>query len=126
MIPLCRDQGIGLIPWSPLARGRLAGNKQEGTVRSRTDEFGNMLYDRPADERVIDRLIEVAAGRGAKPVQVALAWMLSKPWITAPIIGASKPHHLADAVAALELKLSEEEVKRLEEVYEPHPVLGHA
>jgi aryl-alcohol dehydrogenase (NADP+) len=125
MIPLCRDQGIGLIPWSPLARGRLAGNKREGTLRAKTDEFGNTLYTRASDERVIDRVIAVAAERGVPPAQIALAWMLSKPWITAPIVGASKPHHLTDAIAALDLALSEEEVKRLEELYEPHPVLGH-
>ena len=126
MIPLCRDRGVGLIPWSPLARGRLTGNKRQGTVRSETDEFGNLMYDRPMDERVIDRLNEVAAARGAPAAQVALAWLLSKPWITAPIVGASKPHHLKDALAAVALRLSDEEVRRLEEPYEPHPVLGHA
>ncbi|HLG89600.1 MAG TPA: aldo/keto reductase [Alphaproteobacteria bacterium] len=126
MIPLCRDRGVGLIPWSPLARGRLAGNKRQGTVRSETDTFGNMMYDRPTDERIIDRLGEVAAARGTPPAQVALAWMLSKPGITAPIVGASKPHHLKDALAALTVQLSGEEMKRLEELYEPHPVLGHA
>ncbi len=126
MIPLCRDRGIGIIPWSPLARGRLAGNKRQGTVRAETDAFGNMMYDRPTDERIIDRLGEVAAARGTPPAQVALAWMLSKPAITAPIVGASKPHHLKDALAALTIQLSYEEIKRLEELYEPHPVLGHA
>ena len=124
MIPLCRDQGVGLIPWSPLARGRLAGNKRAGTVRSKTDQMGLRMYTRDSDEAVVDRVIETAAARGVKPASLALAWMLSKPWISAPIIGASKPHHLADALAALPLKLEAAEIARLEEVYEPHPVLG--
>jgi aryl-alcohol dehydrogenase (NADP+) len=126
MIPLCRDRGVGLIPWSPLARGRLAGNKRQETLRARTDDFSTMMYDRPTDERVIDRVIDVAETRGVPPARIALAWMLSKPWITAPIVGASKPHHLKDALGALTLELTVEEIKRLEEIYEPHPVLGHA
>ena len=125
MIPLCRDQGIGLIPWSPLARGQLAGNTKTVTTRTNTDDFSKRLYTHSGDARVIDRTADVAAARGVPPAQVALAWMLSKPYITAPIIGASKPHHIGDALAALSLKLSEEEIKRLEEVYEPHAVLGH-
>jgi aryl-alcohol dehydrogenase (NADP+) len=125
MIPLCRDQGIGLIPWSPLARGQLAGNTKIVTTRTDTDDFSKRFYGHPGDAQVIDRTAEVAAARGVPPAQVALAWMLCKPWITAPIIGASKPHHVGDAVAALSLKLSDEEIKRLEEVYEPHAVLGH-
>jgi len=125
MIPLCQDQGIGLIPWSPLARGQLAGNKAANTVRNQTDDFSKRIYTHAADARVIDRVTEVATGRGVPPAQVALAWMLSKPHITAPIVGASKPHHLSDAVAALSLTLDEHEIKRLEEVYEPHAVLGH-
>ena len=125
MIPLCRDQGIAVIPWSPLARGRLAGNKRAGTVRAESDDFSKMMYNTDADEHVIDRVVEMAALRGIPPAQLALAWMLSKPGITAPIIGASKPHHLDDAVAALSLKLDDDEIKRLEEVYVPHPVLGH-
>jgi aryl-alcohol dehydrogenase (NADP+) len=126
MIPLCQDQKIALIPWSPLARGRLAGNKTANTTRAQTDDFSKHLYDNAADGRVIDRVMEVAAGRGVPPAQVALAWVLSKPHITAPIVGASKPHHLDDAVAALSLSLDEQEIKRLEEVYEPHAVLGHS
>jgi aryl-alcohol dehydrogenase (NADP+) len=125
MIPLCLDQGVGLIPWSPLARGRLADNKRQGTVRSRTDQFGSALYARPTDDQVVDRVIEVASDYGVPSARVALAWVLSRPGVTAPIVGASKPHHLADAVAALELRLGDEAVKRLEEPYEPHPVLGH-
>jgi aryl-alcohol dehydrogenase-like predicted oxidoreductase len=126
MIPFCRDQGVAVIPWSPLARGRLAGNKRSGTVRGKTDDFSEMLYKQDADEQVIDRVLEMAAFRGVPPAQLALAWMLSKPGVTAPIIGASKPHHLPDALAALSLRLDDDEIKRLEEVYVPHPVLGHA
>jgi aryl-alcohol dehydrogenase-like predicted oxidoreductase len=125
MIPLCEDQGIGLIPWSPLARGQLAGNTRNITTRTNTDDFSKRTYTHPADDKVIDRVAEVAAGRGVPPAQVALAWVLSKPYITSPIVGASKPHHLGDAIAALDLKLEADEIKRLEEVYEPHAVLGH-
>lgn len=130
MIPLCREDGIGLIPWSPLARGFLAGNRTRDrggeTVRSKTDEYGHELYYQESDFKVVDRVAEVANKRGAKPMQVALAWMLQKPWITAPIIGASKPHHLPEALGALEITLSDEESKSLEEPYAPHPVLGHS
>jgi aryl-alcohol dehydrogenase (NADP+) len=126
MIPLCQDQNIALIPWSPLARGQLAGNKTANTTRAQTDDFSKHLYTHAADGRVIDRVTEVAAGRGVPPAQVALAWVLSKPHITSPIVGASKPHHLDDAVAALSLSLDDQEIKRLEEVYEPHAVLGHS
>jgi aryl-alcohol dehydrogenase (NADP+) len=126
MIPLCQDQGIGLIPWSPLARGQLAGNTRSSTTRDKTDDFSKRMYIHPGDAKVVDRVIEVAAGRRVPPAQVALAWMLSKPYITAPIIGASKPHHLGDALAAMSLALDADEIKRLEEVYEPHPVLGHS
>jgi aryl-alcohol dehydrogenase (NADP+) len=125
MIPLCRDQGIGIIPWSPLARGTLAGNRHAETIRARTDDFSKRLYAHPADDKVVDRVAEIAEKRGVPPAQVAMAWMLSKPYVTAPIVGASKPHHLADAVAALALKLEPDEITRLEEVYEPHVVLGH-
>ncbi len=126
MIPLCQDQNIALIPWSPLARGQLAGNKTANTKRAQTDDFSKRIYTHSGDGKVIDRVMEVAATRGVPPAQVALAWMLSKPLITSPIIGASKPHHLDDAVAALSLSLDEHEIKRLEEVYEPHAVLGHS
>jgi aryl-alcohol dehydrogenase (NADP+) len=125
MIPLCEDQGIGLIPWSPLARGQLAGNLSANTTRARTDDFSKRIYTHAGDAKVIERVSEVAAGRHVPPAQVALAWMLSKSYITAPIVGASKPHHIPDAVAALSLKLDDDEIKRLEEVYEPHAVLGH-
>ena len=128
MIPLCVDQGVGLIPWSPLARGVLAGSRQAGTVRTRTDPFMKTLYDRTqdADERVVDRVARVAEDRGAKPASVALAWLLHKPGMTAPIVGTSKPQHLDDAVAALDIKLSSEEITVLEEPYVPHAVAGHA
>jgi aryl-alcohol dehydrogenase (NADP+) len=126
MIPLCRAEGVGLIPWSPLARGLLTGNRKSQTVRSRTDDFARNLYTRDADEAVADRVAEVASARGVPPAQVALAWLLAKPEVTAPIVGASKMAHLEDAVAALSVKLTAEEVARLEEPYVPHPVLGHS
>jgi len=131
MIPLCLDQKIGCIPWSPLARGFLTGSRKKGdgkseTVRARTDDFGHSLYYRDSDFTVVDRVLEIAEQRHAKPAQVALAWILSKPAVSAPIIGASKPEHLEDALTALQLKLTDEEIKRLEEPYEPHPVLGHS
>jgi aryl-alcohol dehydrogenase (NADP+) len=131
MIPLCLDQGIGCIPWSPLARGFLTGTRKRGdgkseTTRARTDEFGHSLYYRDTDFNIVERVVEIATARNVKPAQVALAWILSKPSVSAPIIGASKPGHLEDALGALELKLSEDEIKRLEELYEPHPVLGHS
>ncbi len=125
MNPLCVDQGIGTIPWSPLARGRLARDWDETTARSDTDEFGKTLYH-AADREVAGRLAEVAATRGASRASVALAWLLGKPGVSAPIVGASKPHHLEDAVAALAIKLSEEEVAKLEEAYRPHAVAGFA
>jgi 1-deoxyxylulose-5-phosphate synthase len=130
MIPLCREEGIGLIPWSPLARGFVTGtHKREGygeTIRAKTDDYGQGLYYQDADFDVVDRITEVAKARGVSNAQVALAWMLNKPWITAPIIGASKMHHLEDALGALDVKLSEDEVRRLEEAYVPHRVLGHS
>jgi aryl-alcohol dehydrogenase-like predicted oxidoreductase len=128
MIPLCADQGIGVIPWSPLARGRLARpwDDRSSTDRAGTDEFGKFLYSRTeqSDRAVIDRLGEVAEARGLPRAQVALAWMLAKPVVTSPIVGATKPHHLDDAVAALAIELTPEEIARLEEPYVPHPVLG--
>ena len=128
MIPQCIDQGVAVIPWSPLARGVLAGSKtREGerrTTRSGTDPFGDTLYG-AADFDVVDRVREVAGERGVPQAQVALAWMLHKPGITAPIVGATKLGHLQDALAAEELDLSEKEIERLEEPYLPHPVLGH-
>ena len=130
MIPLCIDQGIGLIPWSPLARGFFAGNRRRGgggeTVRANSDPFGNSLYFRDEDFAVAERVAEVAEGRGITGSQAALAWILSKPYVTAPIMGATKIDHLDQAIAALDIQLSEEEIKRLEEAYKPHPVLGHS
>ncbi len=130
MLPFCIDQGVGVIPWSPLARGFLAGNRPRGaqgeTPRARTDGFAHEMYYRDDDFDVVDRLKEVAAGKeGAKPAQVALAWLLHRPGITAPIIGASKMSHLEEAVAAAEIKLTAEEMRLLEEPYRPHPILGH-
>ena len=128
MIPQCIDMGVGVIPWSPLARGLLAGNRtrdgERRTTRSNTDAFGDMLYS-DADFDVVDRVAEVAAERGVPPAQVALAWLLHRPGVTAPIVGATRLGHLEDALAAEELELSEEEMRRLEEPYVPHPVLGH-
>jgi aryl-alcohol dehydrogenase-like predicted oxidoreductase len=133
MIPLCLDQGVGCIPWSPLARGFLTGNRKRGqeldkseTTRARTDDFAHSLYYRDSDFTVVDRVLEIAEKRHAKPAQVALAWILAKPGVSAPIIGASKPYQLEDALSALQLKLTDEEIKRLEEPYEPHPILGHS
>jgi 1-deoxyxylulose-5-phosphate synthase len=127
MIPLCRAEGIGIIPWSPLARGRLTRPWQsENTKRSETDNFGNKMYapTEEADRKVVEALGSLAKKRGLPQAQLALAWMLAKPGITAPIVGATKQHHLEDAVAALEVKLTPEEIAELEEPYIPHPVLG--
>jgi aryl-alcohol dehydrogenase-like predicted oxidoreductase len=127
MMPLCVDQGVGVIPWSPLARGRLTRDWDATTERSETDEFGKMLYDTAASDRVIvERVAEIAAGRDVPRAQVALAWMLSKPFVTSPIVGATKPHHLSDAVEAVDLELTDDEIARLEEPYTPHPVSGFA
>ena len=125
MAPLCVAEGIGMLPWSPLARGLLAGNRRAGTLRSKADDYADKLYTRDADDRVVDCVEELAKQRGVPPAQVALAWLLHKPGVTAPIIGASKPHHLEDAVAALSIQLSNQEIEKLESVYVPHPVLGH-
>jgi aryl-alcohol dehydrogenase-like predicted oxidoreductase len=128
MMPLCLEEGIGVIPWSPLARGRLTRpwSKKSATKRAGSDAFGNEMYARTeeADRMVIDRVNEVAKARGIPPAQIALAWLFTKPYITAPIVGATKPHHLQDAVAALTVQLSPGEIAQLEEPYVPHPVLG--
>jgi 1-deoxyxylulose-5-phosphate synthase len=127
MIPLCQSEGVGVIPWSPLARGRLARPWQsEPTQRYETDQFGKSMYAKTeeSDRKVVDRLGEIAGQRGVPRAQLALAWMLSKPALTAPIVGATKPNHLPDAVAALSLRLTPEEIASLEEPYTPHPVLG--
>ena len=130
MIPQCLDQGVGVIPWSPLARGLLAGNRtREGerlTTRANTDRFGDALYRPEIDFDVVDRLTQVAQARGAPSAQVALAWLIHKPGVTAPIVGATKLGHLEDALAAERLELSEEEIAALEEPYVPHAVAGHA
>jgi aryl-alcohol dehydrogenase (NADP+) len=131
MIPLCLDQKIGCIPWSPLARGFLTGTRKKTdgkseTTRARTDDFAHNLYYRDSDFTVVDRVIEIAEARHAKPAQVALAWIMQKPGVSAPIIGASKLPQLEDALTALQLKLSDDEIKSLEAPYEPHPILGHS
>ena len=130
MIPQCIDQGVGVIPWSPLARGMLAGNRtREGerlTTRANTDRFGDMLYKPEIDFEVVERASQVAGARGLPSAQVALAWLLQKPGVTAPIVGATKLEHLEDALAAEQLELSIEEVSALEEPYVPHAIAGHA
>lgn len=126
MLPFCADQNMAVIPWSPLARGLLTGGRSKErneTERARTDAFGKSLYSE-ADFTIADRVTDIAEQRGIPAAQVALAWMLTKPVITAPIIGASKPGHIEDAVGALSVKLTEDEVAHLEELYHPHPVLG--
>jgi 1-deoxyxylulose-5-phosphate synthase len=129
MIPQCIDQGVGVIPWSPLARGVLAGNRtrdgERHTTRSGTDDFSNYLYAQPTDFDVVDAVSAVADERGVPAAQVALAWVLRRPGISAPIVGATKGHHMSDALAAEALTLSEDEIARLEAPYVPHPVLGH-
>jgi aryl-alcohol dehydrogenase-like predicted oxidoreductase len=130
MIPQCLDQGVAVLPWSPLARGLLAGNRTRAgeklTTRAQTDRFGDALYKPDVDFAVVDRAAEVADGRGVSTAQVALAWLLHKPGVTAPIVGATKLEHLEDAVAAERLSLSDDEIARLEEPYVPHAVSGHS
>jgi 1-deoxyxylulose-5-phosphate synthase len=128
MNPFCLATGVGLIPWSPLARGFLAGNrtKDKGgeTTRSQVDNFAHNMYYEDGDFQIVDRVTELAKGRGVSNAQIALSWMLHKPGITAPIIGASKMYQLEEAIAALDVTLTEDEIKRLEEPYQPHPILG--
>ena len=131
MLPLCLDQGVGVIPWSPLARGFLSGNRPRETrgetLRGRTDTYAHNMYYRDNDYAVVERLVEVAERyEGATPAQLALAWLLNKPGVIAPIIGASKMYQLEQAVGAVAIKLSAEDVAYLEEPYQPHPVLGHS
>lgn len=130
MVPFCRDQGVGVIPWSPLARGFLAGNRKvagEGpTARAKSDEFAHHMYYEAGDFEVLERVEAVAQVHGVKPAQIALAWLLHKPGITAPIIGASKMYQLEEAVAALAIALTEDEIAQLEAPYRPHPILGHS
>jgi len=129
MLPLCREEGIGVIPWSPLARGFLAGNRRREdrgeTVRAKTDGFAHELYYADSDFTIADRVVELATTRGVRPAQIALAWLLAKPGVTAPIVGASKPQHLEDAIDALAIRLEADEVALLEAPYQPHATLGH-
>jgi len=130
MLPLCRAEGVGVIPWSPLARGFLAGNRRTfdrgETVRAKTDEFAHQMYYTDADFAVAERTAGLASRRGVSAAQVALAWLLAKPGVAAPIVGASKPAHLDEAVAALAIRLDADEITSLEEPYQPHHVLGHS
>lgn len=123
MLPLCRDQGIGVIPWSPLARGRLTRPWDAETARTQTDEFGSTLY-RDTDEAIVGAVLDVAGRRGLPPAQIATAWLLRQPGVTAPIIGATKLDHIADAVASLDVELTDDEVAELEAHYQPHSVAG--
>ena len=129
MIPLCMDQGVGVIPWSPLARGFLTGSRsrdgEQRTTRSGADDFADTMYFEETDFKVLDAVLEVSKEREIKPAQVAFAWLLSVPAVTAPIIGATKVEYIDDAVAALDVSLSGEEIERLEAPYTPHPILGH-
>ena len=129
MIPLCRAEGIGVIPFSPLARGFVVGNRRKEdygeTVRAKTDEFSRRQYYSAQDFAIVDRITEVAQNRGTNNAQIALAWVLQQPGVTAPIIGASKMHQLDDAVAALDIKLDETELKLLAEHYRPRPIMAH-
>jgi len=128
IMPLCTDQGIGVLPWSPLARGRLTRAWKEETNRTRTDQYGGTLYvsDVESDRGIVEQVASLAAKRSVPMAQVALAWMMHKPFVTAPIIGASKPQHLVDAIGALSLRFEKDEMNRLESPYRPHAVSGHA
>jgi aryl-alcohol dehydrogenase-like predicted oxidoreductase len=127
MLHLCREEGIGVVPWSPLARGFLAGNRRSSdkgeTARARTDKIAHDLYYRDSDFRIVERVVALAGQKGVTPAQIALAWLLHQPGVTAPIVGATKMDQLKQAIAALDVKLSDEERKSLEELYQPHPVL---
>jgi aryl-alcohol dehydrogenase (NADP+) len=129
MIPLCLQEGVGLVPWSPLARGFLAGSRsREGkkeTARAQSDDFADKMYFQPEDFDVLDAVLAVARLRDRKPAQIALAWLLAQPGVVAPIVGASKVGHLDDLAEAVALRLTDEEKLRLEAAYRPHPVLGH-
>ncbi len=124
MLPLCQDQGVGVIPWSPLARGRLTRPWDTRTSRSETDQFGTSLY-RDEDAAVVDKVLEVARRRGVSPAQVGLAWLLAQPAVTSPIVGITRPEHLTDAVAAVDLELTDEELDELGAGYVPHAIAGH-
>ena len=129
MLPLCAEEGVGVLPWSPLARGLLAGSRKnagdtKATVRAASDEYTRNLYDHPSDDAVIDAVKAVSAARGLPPAAVALAWLLSRPAVTAPIVGATKLEHLETALSALDVTLSEDEIGALEAPYRPHAVRG--
>ena len=128
MLPLCRAEGIGVIPWSPLARGFLAGNRKRGqkdaTPRDRHDDYGHGLYYQDADYDVADRVVELAAAKGVRPIQVALAWVLRQPGVAAPIVGATKLEQLDQLVEGTAVRLTDDEALAVEECYRPHPVLG--
>jgi aryl-alcohol dehydrogenase (NADP+) len=123
MLPLCADQGIGVIPWSPLARGRLTRPWDATTARAEKDEFGRTLY-RDTDREVVERVIELAGKRGKTPAEIALAWLLRSPVVTSPIVGVTKPEQLAQAIDAVDVELDDAEVTYLEEAYQPHPIAG--
>jgi aryl-alcohol dehydrogenase (NADP+) len=135
MLPLCREEGLGVIPWSPLARGLLAGNRKPtdlaadqqagATTRAKSDEYAHRLYYNAGDDEIVRRVVELAEKRGVEPAQVALAWLLHQDGVTAPIVGATKMHHLDQAIAAVDVKLSDDEIAHLAEPYAPRPVLGH-
>lgn len=129
MIPFCVDQGVGIVPWSPLARGFLAGNrtrdKSGDTTRSQSDQLARDYYFRDDDFDIVDRVIDLAKKRGCSPAQVALAWMLHKPYVSSPVVGVTKMRHLEEATAAVEIQLSADEIASLEAPYQPHPILGH-
>ena len=129
MHPFCRAEGIGLIPWSPLARGFLAGNRRRGrkdaTLRESHDEYGHTLYYAESDYDVADRLAEVARDKGVAPIQLALAWVLREPAVAAPIVSVTKLEQLEQLVASLDITMTDEDAARVEEPYKPHPVLGH-
>jgi 1-deoxyxylulose-5-phosphate synthase len=124
MLPFCLDQGVGVLPWSPLARGRLTRDWDVSTARTETDEPGKSLY-REDDRQVVEKVAQVAEGRGLPRAQVALAWLLAQPAVTSPIVGVTKRHHLDDAVAAVDVELSEDELAELEAPYTPHAIAGH-
>ena len=128
MIPLCEDQGVGLIPWSPMARGYLARDRasMRATIRSKSDEFAHKLYTKDSDFDIVDRNFELAEKRGDLPAQTAIAWLLQRPGVVSPIIGATKAQHLEKIVKATEIKLSESDIAQLEALYEPHPIAGHS
>jgi len=130
MMPLCRAEGVGVIPWSPLARGFLSGNRSReewgATSRAKSDDYAHQMYYQESDLTVVERVLEIARNLGVTPSQVALAWLLHQPGVTSPIIGASKMSHLEENIAALDIKLSVDDLDALQEPYTPHPVLGHS